>query len=77
MIDISGKEMRVIEIVSLAFQFIYNDCNSAIFKKLNNGEITWRIKNVLVLPSQWNEKARLFFRKAVEKVIKGFWILVI
>lgn len=72
MTDISGKEMRVTEIVGLAFHFINNDCNSAIFNKPAYSEKTIRTRNVLVFPSQWNEKTRSFFQEAAQRVINVY-----
>lgn len=63
--DSSGREMRVIQVFTLAFQFILNDFVRSI---LQNKFLAELMRKMLVLPSAWNEKTQLFLKNAAAEV---------
>lgn len=60
--DSSGREMRVIDVLTLAFQFILSDCVRS------TKSLAELMRKMLVLPSAWNEKTQLFLKNAAAEV---------
>lgn len=66
--DISGKYIKAIKVIKLAFNSFFKDCIALLGK--NPGfpnEFDLR-RQVMVLPSKWNEQTQLFLKEAAIKV---------
>ncbi|XP_076071991.1 heat shock 70 kDa protein 12A-like [Mytilus galloprovincialis] len=70
--DQNGVQVRALDIFSLAIKYLKEHAIGSLFKSLTNVE-TKDIHYVLTVPAIWDDKAKLFMRKAAEKAgIKGY-----
>lgn len=69
--DISGKELKVMDLFGLTYKSLFSDCCEFLRRSeafSDGSDYSDFMKILLIIPSHWNEKTQRFLQKSAYKV---------